>query len=146
VFLLAALNVPFKYWLLHNLLISHCVLILELPFGSLGIWTHCNFVCFTDLAISSILPAMVKVSSTILTTPSLSEVLIFSPVVPEVLLMSTFWPRFYKARNLWFLPISIRGIQSAFINFAIWEHHTYTVQCVQDAKSQTYPVTTTNPI
>ena len=52
-FLLTTLSLTFKYWLLHNLLLLYCTLFSELPFGSLGIWSHCNFACFTDIAISS---------------------------------------------------------------------------------------------
>ena len=46
------------------------------------------------------------------------------------------WSSHFKLR---FLHISIRGIPSSFTNFAIWEHHTYTVQCVQEAKLTTLP-------
>jgi len=31
------------------------MLLSELSFGSLQIWSHCNFACFTDLAISNFL-------------------------------------------------------------------------------------------
>jgi len=97
-----------------------------------------NFACFTDLAISSILQAMVKVSFSIL--PTLSDIILtFSPIVPEVLLISTFWPKFYKAQNLRLLHISIRGIPGVFIKFVKWEHHTYTVRCVQETKSPLLP-------
>lgn len=69
-----------------------------------------HFTCCTDLAISSILQAMVKVNVPILCTLSLEEIFICSLAVTEVAI----WPRFYKAPNLRFLCISIRGIPRLF--------------------------------
>jgi hypothetical protein len=60
VLLLATLRLPLKYQLLQNLLLSYCMLFSQLPFGSLGIWSQCNFASFTDLAISSFFKPWLK--------------------------------------------------------------------------------------
>jgi len=93
--------------------------ILRASFGSLAIWGQHIFAWFTNLAISSIIQAVVKVSFSIQPTMSLAEVSIFSVTVYEVLLLSTFSPGFYKATNLRFLHISIRVSTRAFITSVI---------------------------
>jgi len=120
VFLVIAVSVPFKYWLLHNLPLSYCMLYSQLRFWVTWNLETLQFCLVTNLAIPSILKAMIKVSFSIQPTLSLAEVLIFSVIVCEVLMMSTFRPGFYKATNLRFPHISIiRGSTWAFINSVI---------------------------